>query len=133
MIETLSGIVDSIGKIAIEVTDKAKSVVSKSQSTIISAIDENVDGEIGIEDIIIKSLKVPDIRINRSEFLKKELFKNHPPEIIDDAIANTLAHTGIPLEEVNKIADEAIKFERNCVSWCNIWCSRSEQCLESNI
>lgn len=33
-----------------------------------------------------------------------------------NAIAYTPAHAGISVEEIDKIADEVIKFERNCVS-----------------
>ncbi len=45
-----------------------------------------------------------------------ELFKNHPQEVIDKAIATTPAQAGISPDEINRIADEVINFERNCVS-----------------
>lgn len=48
--------------------------------------------------------------------MKKELFKNYPQEVIDKAIETTPAKAGIPSNEIDKIADEIIKFERNCVS-----------------
>ena len=48
--------------------------------------------------------------------MKKELFKNYPQEVIDKAIETTPAQAGIPSNEIDKIADEIIKFERNCVS-----------------
>lgn len=35
---------------------------------------------------------------------------------MDAAIASTPIHAGIPIEKINAIADEVIKFERNCVS-----------------
>ena len=111
-----NGLVGGIGKVASGVTDKTKGAVVKSKEAVIGAIDVNGNGEIDIEDIIIMGLKVPGIRINRSEFLEKELFKNYPKEVIDDAIANNPAHAGIPLAEIDRIADEVIKYERNCVS-----------------
>ncbi len=61
-------------------------------------------------------LKVPGIRIRRDEFLKKELFKKYPENVIEDAIKYNPAHANIPLEEIDKIADEVIQFERMCVS-----------------
>lgn len=36
--------------------------------------------------------------------MRKELFKNHTQEEIDNAIANTPASAGIPAEEIDKIA-----------------------------
>ena len=62
------------------------------------------------------ALKVPGVKINRAEFLRKEFFKNHPEEQIELAIANTPAKAGIEREEIDKIADEVIAFERNAVS-----------------
>lgn len=96
--------------------NKSKDVVIKSKDSIVNAIDENGNGEIDIEDVIIKGIKTPGIKINRSEFLRKELFKNHSEDVVDDAINNNPAHASIPIEEIDKIADEVIQFERNCVS-----------------
>ena len=95
---------------------KEKNSIDKIQQSIVNAMDENGDGKIDIEDVIIMSLRIPGIKINRAEFLQKELFKNYPQEIIDDAIEYNPAHANIPVEEIDKIADQVIKFERNCVS-----------------
>lgn len=62
------------------------------------------------------ALKIPGIRIDRSDFLQKELMKNYPKEVIDDAIVNNPAHAKIPAKEIDKIADEVIQYERTCVS-----------------
>lgn len=59
---------------------------------------------------------MPGVHVSRESFLKKELFKNHPEEVIEKAIATTPAKAGISLKEIDKIADEVIKYERNCVS-----------------
>ena len=93
-----------------------QNLVGKAKGAIICAIDENQNGEIDIEDIIIKGLKVPGIRINRSEFLQKQLLKAYPQEVIDIAIAESPMKAKIPLQEIDKLANEVIKFERNCVS-----------------
>ena len=99
-----------------DAANKVKKTATKANVAIVEAVDENGNGEIDIEDIIIKGLKMPFVRVNRSEFLKKEFFKNYKQSTINDAIAFTPAHAGIPLEEIDKIADEVIKYERNCVS-----------------
>ena len=104
------------GKFAVDTAEKAKDSAKKSQDAVIKAVDMNGNGEIDIEDVIIMGLRVPGIKINRSEFLKAEFFKNHPSEVIEDAIMHTPAHAGISLDEINKIADEVIQHERVCVS-----------------
>lgn len=109
-------IAKNIGGTISDIADKSKNLAVKSQETIVNTIDQNGNGEIDIEDIIILGLKTPGIKINRSEFLQKELYKNYGQEVIDDAIDNTPAHAKIPLNEIDKIADEVIKFERTCVS-----------------
>lgn len=82
----------------------------------IQKVDLNGDGQIDIEDIIGQAIRMPGVRVNRESFLRKELFKNHPKEVVDDVIERTPALAGIPPEEIDKIADEVIKFERNSVS-----------------
>ena len=88
------------------------STVSKATE----ALDANGDGTIDIQDVIILAVKTPGVHVARDSFLRKELYKNHPAEVIEDAIARTPALAGITAEEIDKIADEVIKFERNCVS-----------------
>lgn len=114
--ETFSNIVNGAGTTASNVADKAKGIVVKSKDSVISAVDANGNGEIDIEDFIILGLRTPGIRVDRGDFLQKELMKNYPQEVIDDAITYNPAHAKIPASEIDKIADEVIKFERNCVS-----------------
>ncbi len=114
--ENLHGLTKKVGKITKDITNKTKDLAVNSTDSVINAIDQNGNGEIDIEDIIIMGLRVPGIKINRAEFLKRELFKNYPQNVIDTAIANTPTQAKITLIEIDKIADEVIKFERNCVS-----------------
>lgn len=93
-----------------------KNAIMKAKDAIVNALDQNGNGEVDIVDIIVLAMKAPGVHINRTSFLQKELFKNHPQEVIDKAIATTPANAGIPSAEIDKIADEIIKFERNCVS-----------------
>lgn len=99
-----------------EVAAKSKDAALKSKDAIASAIDQNGDGTIDVEDIIILGLKTPGVRIRRDEFLQKELFKLYPEEVINKAIAENPMKAGIDAKDIDKIADEVIKFERNCVS-----------------
>lgn len=110
------GAADKAGKAAVAVAGKTKEVAAKSQEAIMGAIDQNGNGEIDIEDVIIMGLKVPGIRIDRASFLQKELHTKFPRHVIDDAIAYNPLHAKIPTEMIDQIADEVIKYERNCVS-----------------
>ena len=99
-----------------ETAVKAKEVAEGTKDEIMRKLDVNGDGAVDAVDIILIALKVPGVKINRADFLRKELFKNHPEEVIQKAISSTPANAGIASEEVDKIADEVIKFERNAVS-----------------
>ena len=98
------------------VTQKSKETLSTAQKKAVEIIDQDGNGQIDSVDIILMALKVPGVKIKRAEFLQKELYKNHTQDVIDAAIATTPAQDGISREEIDKIADEVIKFERNAVS-----------------
>jgi len=107
---------EKVSKTASDAADKTKAVTLKSQEAVISALDQNGNGQVDIEDVIIMGLKIPGVRIDRAAFLQKELFKHFPQDVIDDAIAFHPIHAGISAELIDKIADEVIKYERACVS-----------------
>ena len=114
--KAVTGTAQGVGKAAVAVADKTKEVATKSQQAILGAIDQNGNGEVDIEDVIIMGLHVPGIRIDRTAFLQKEFQSKLPQNVIDDAIAYNPLHANIPGEMIDKIADEVIKYERNCVS-----------------
>lgn len=101
-----------------------KNALEKAKDTAVGkateALDANNDGTVDIQDIIILAIKLPRVHITRESFLRKELFKNYPPEVIDDAVARTPALAGISEADIDRIADEVIKFERNCVSGISV-------------
>lgn len=112
----VKNLADDAKNFTISISGKTKKFVSQSKNKVITTIDANGDGHVDIEDVIIMGLKVPGIRITRSDFLRKELKKNYLDEVINRAILFTPAKAGISVEEINKIADEVIQYERNCVS-----------------
>lgn len=111
-----SSAADTVGKAAVIVADKTKAVTIKSQQAILGAIDQNGNGEIDIEDVIIMGLKVPGIRIDRTQFLQKEFQSKLPQNVIDNAISHNPLYAHIPTQLIDQIADEVIKYERTCVS-----------------
>ncbi len=104
------------GKKTTELATKAKDGTIKTKDAVAEKLDANGDGKIDIEDIIILGMRTPGVKIKREEFLRKELSKNYPEEVVNDAILHNPAHAGITVEEIDKIVDEVIKFERLCVS-----------------
>ena len=106
-------------KIKENVSNLGKNVSKKvegGKKQITKAIDQNGDGQVTIEDVIIMGLKIPGIKINRTEFLKKEFSKNYSEEIIEQIIKYNPAHENISLDEIDKIANAVIQYERLCVS-----------------
>lgn len=112
----LNKVVKSSGTTVCSTTEKAKTALTKSKDFILKSVDTNGNGEIDIEDFIIIGLQTPGIKVNRADFLQRELMKNYPPEVIESAITHNPAYAQISACEIDKIADEVIKFERNCVS-----------------
>ena len=103
-------------KIVSNITQKSKDTIGTVQQGLTKTMDRNGDGKIDIEDIIIISLGIPGIRINRAEFLQKELQRYCTQEEISNAIEHNPTYAKISNEIINKIADQVIKYERNCVS-----------------
>lgn len=103
-----------------ELLDKSVDAMLSTPNAVVNALDQNGDGELGIDDIIILAVKTPGVHISRAAFLQKELFKNHPQDVIDKAIATTPAQAGISPKEIAKIADNVIALERNCVSGISV-------------
>lgn len=109
---TKNKLVKSTKNIAQKTTEK----IDVSKNNVIKAMDQNGDGELTIEDVIIAGLKIPGIKIKRNEFLKKEFITRYPEDVVEKIIENTPAYANIPIEEVDKIADNVIKYERLQVS-----------------
>lgn len=109
-------VASATGRTTTAVVKKTSDYAVKSKDAVFQAIDQNGDGQIGIEDVIIMGLNIPGIKINRESFLRKELFKYYPQDVIDDAVQFNPLHARIKSEDIDKIADEVIKSERNCVS-----------------
>ena len=97
------------------IIDKAKEGIIATKDATVSAVDVNGDGQIDIEDIIVLGLRTPGVGISRNQFLKKELENKYSSKIVSEAILTSPQKAGISIEEIDKIADEVISYERNCV------------------
>ena len=99
-----------------EETTKKESKVIRIKADLIKAFDENGNGQIDIDDVIIKCMKIPGIKVNREEFLRKEFANKLSKEIIDKAILENPMKAKIKPEFIDKIADNVIQFEKLQVS-----------------
>lgn len=102
--------------LATEALSKTSDITNKSKEMIITTMDVNNDGVVDIEDIIILALKTPGIKIDRSDFLKREFKNKFSNDVIERAIDTTPLQAGILIDDIDHIAEEVIKYERNCVS-----------------
>lgn len=90
--------------------------INNEKDEIIKKLDVNGDGKIDIEDIINNAIRVPGVKINREDFLRKEFKIHYDSETVDKAIKTTPLNAGIPRSDIDKIADAVIEYERRCVS-----------------
>lgn len=107
---------DASSKVATVVANKTVGAANATKNQVINAIDENGNGQIDIEDVIIKGLKTPGIKIDREDFLRAEFKTKYPKDVVEDLVEYNPAHAGISTQEVDKIANDVIQFERLCVS-----------------
>lgn len=68
------------------------------------------------ETILRAAMDLPGIRIDRENFLKKELSKYHEDDIVNKAIETNPAQAGLSIEDLDHIAKSCINFETRNVS-----------------
>lgn len=115
----IQGFEEVAGKAGDALTSGKNAVVSvgtNAKDAVINQLDTNNDGNIDIEDIIVLAMKTPGIRVDRSKFLQNEFRIHFDQRTIDKAVETNPIHAGIPLEDINKIADAVIQHERYFVS-----------------
>ena len=77
---------------------------------------KKIKDEITVENVLAMALKTPGVKIKRDVFLRKELVKYCPVEVIEEAIRYNPAKAGIPKSLINKIAKSVISYETKKVS-----------------
>lgn len=71
---------------------------------------------ISYEVVLKNAVTLPGVKINRQDFLGKELKKYFPPETIQKAIETSPSNAGIPHQTIDTIAKGCIVYETNKVS-----------------
>lgn len=107
---------NNLGKTSVKIAKGATEKVDQTKEQLIKKMDQNEDGQITIEDVIIMALKIPGIKINREEFLKKEFSRYYSDDVIEKIVNRNPLYANIPIEVVDTIAKDVIQAERLCVS-----------------
>lgn len=107
---------ENIGKTSTKIVKEATEKVDQTKEQLMKKMDQNGDGQVTIEDVIIIALKIPGIKINREEFLKKEFSRYYSDEVVRNIVEKNPLYANIPIETVDKIAKDVIQAERLCVS-----------------
>lgn len=91
-----------------------KAVVAKDKIAegTIKLVDENGNGQIDLEDFIIKALRTPGVHVDRSEYLTSAFKKYCDEDTIASAIASTPAKARISREIADKAATESISLQK---------------------
>ena len=89
----------------------------------VSLADEVVDPAIGLTDeeafaykIVRRAASLKGVRIDRDAFLRTELAKRCPSDMVKAAVETTTQLAGVPMETMDAIADEAISLETKKVA-----------------
>lgn len=72
--------------------------------------------KIDFETVLVEAIKLPMVKINRENFLRKEFQGRYKNEVVEMAIQHCPAYTGIKVEEINEIAESCIKYETTKVT-----------------
>ena len=96
--------------------EEEKNAIAKVTRAVVQTVDQDGNGVIDSNDLIIMALKIPGIRISRDEFLRKELHRHCTEDQIEEAIRLSPLKAGIDSTVIDKVADSVIQFERNAVS-----------------
>ena len=67
--------------------------------------------DINAETIIAQAMKMPGVKIDRKEYLTKELHKYYPNNIVSAAIETTPYKAGVTKQGLDHIAKDSIKYE----------------------
>lgn len=66
--------------------------------------------------VLGSALALPGARISRATYLRKELPKHFPEDVVQQAIDTTPAKAGIPSSKIRSIAQSSINWHRGCVT-----------------
>lgn len=93
------------------VSSNIQQTLQKAGSSVLGAIDQNGNGQIDIEDIVILVMRTPGMKVNRVEFLETQLSTKHTRETVEKAVSLSPVKAEVPLEELDQLAAACIEAE----------------------
>ena len=96
-------------------------------------IMDRLKSSLAAEEILVKAMKVPGVRINRARFLRRELKLFFTEEEVNRAIRYNPAAAGIPAEKINGIAQGLINREANEVTGFSVLASLPASALPAAV
>ncbi len=93
------------------VSASVQKTLNNAGNSVLGAIDQNGNGQIDIEDIVILVLRTPGMKIDRAKFLETQLKAKYTQETVNKAVASSPVKAGIPLEELDQLATACISAE----------------------
>ena len=81
---------------------------------------ETVKDELTFEKVLALAIRTPGVKINRAKFLKKELIKYCPENVIEDAIQSNPAKAGISKQIIDKVSQQVINYETTKVTGLSV-------------
>lgn len=100
--KSLSTLLNSAAQSLSAIAGKTANIASKAK---------NISKNITIEDILVKAILIQGVRIDRADFLRKELRKHYPEGTVELAVSRNPASAGISRKEVNTLAVQSINLE----------------------
>ena len=82
-----------------------------------------VKNDLTVDKVLSAAMKTPGVKIKRDVFLRKELIKLYPEDVVEEAIRSNPAKAGIKKEDINKISLSVIQYETNKVTTMSVLAS----------
>lgn len=104
------------------ISNKAGKAVKKAGETVANAganaVDKvkDIQESLTFEEVLGKAIKTPGVRIDREKYLRKQFNGKYSEDVIEKAILNNPAYAGISREDIDKMANSAIKYESSKVT-----------------
>ncbi len=95
--------------------EKKDDLIIKAKNLVVNKIDN-----LKIEELIKQTFKMPQVKVDRAEFLRLELQKYYPYETVKTAVRNNPAYAGIKKSAINEIAKQVINMETRKVTAISI-------------
>lgn len=90
--------------------------MAKPGNELIKKAGEAIEERVNIQQLLMQAMQLPMVKVDREEFLEKELRKHYSSGYVQKAIDNNPAYAGMSRKKIDQIAREVINYETTKVS-----------------